>query len=255
LQNYVITNVEISTLSNNSATNSCGTNGYTDYTNIAAPDIYIGETLNLSVTAGTYTCNALYGMAWFDFNRNGYFGDPGEAIYLGEVASGSTKVTAITIPPNASVGTVRMRIKLLQGAVLSSWFCFTNSTLGETEDYNVNLICPDTPFDVTGKFPSDGTVMVCGASVALRWNPSTCADGFKVYMDTDADPTTLVSTQTGTTFVESFLDPSTTYYWKIVPYNSNGDGASSVWSFTTNTTIVPPISMMLKDVMMWMDLC
>jgi len=51
-------------------------------------------------------------------------------------------------------------------------------------------------------------------------------------------PTTVVSTgQGGTTYDPGGLNPSTTYYWKIVSYDASGNCSSTtaVWSFTTCT--------------------
>jgi len=59
--------------------------------------------------------------------------------------------------------------------------------------------------------------------------------GYDVYLDT-VDGTTLVSdNQTGTTYTPT-LEPETTYYWKVVPYNSFGPATGVVtWSFQTPT--------------------
>jgi hypothetical protein len=59
---------------------------------------------------------------------------------------------------------------------------------------------------------------------------------YDVYLDT-IDGTTLVSdNQTGTTYTPA-LEPGTTYYWKVIPYNSVGPATGVVtWSFKTPTT-------------------
>ena len=59
--------------------------------------------------------------------------------------------------------------------------------------------------------------------------------GYDVYLDT-VDGTTLVSdNQTGTIYTP-VLEPGTTYYWKVIPFNSFGSATGIVlWSFKTPT--------------------
>lgn len=62
--------------------------------------------------------------------------------------------------------------------------------------------------------------------------------GYKLYFGTDNPPTTIVNgTDLGnvTTYTPAApLSYSTTYYWQVVAYNTNGDASGcSVWSFTT----------------------
>ena len=77
-----------------------------------------------------------------------------------------------------------------------------------------------------------------GTSTTLSWSASD-VDGdtltYDVYLDTNSDPTTLVSEdQSATTFEATNLSATSTYYFKVVVKDGNG-GASigQVWSFTT----------------------
>ncbi|HNQ43974.1 MAG TPA: choice-of-anchor J domain-containing protein, partial [Candidatus Cloacimonadota bacterium] len=58
---------------------------------------------------------------------------------------------------------------------------------------------------------------------------------YNVYLGTNNPPTTMVSPgQTGTSYTPTGLQPATTYYWQIVPINSNGPATNCpVWSFKT----------------------
>ena len=58
---------------------------------------------------------------------------------------------------------------------------------------------------------------------------------FKVYLDTNPNPTTLIGTEDSSTTskVVSELENGTTYYWKVVADNGALSADSSVWSFTT----------------------
>jgi hypothetical protein len=69
----------------------------------------------------------------------------------------------------------------------------------------------------------------------LSWPAVSGATGYDVYFGTTNPANTLVSSnQAGTTYNPGTLNPNTTYYWRIVPRNSNGSATGcSTWSFTT----------------------
>ena len=74
----------------------------------------------------------------------------------------------------------------------------------------------------------------------LNWTNSGGAEGFKLYFGTDDPPANLVNgADLGnvTTFDPPLnLNIYQTYYWKVVPYNGNGDAPGCpVWSFTTGS--------------------
>lgn len=54
-------------------------------------------------------------------------------------------------------------------------------------------------------------------SLSLAWGTVECT-GYKLYRDG-----TLISTQTGTTYTDSSVEPNNTYTYKLVAYNSEGD--------------------------------
>ena len=61
-------------------------------------------------------------------------------------------------------------------------------------------------------------------------------DGYKVFLGTDTAATNIVNgvSQTGITYNPDDFAYSTTYYWKIVPFNQDGDALNCpIWSFTT----------------------
>ncbi len=59
--------------------------------------------------------------------------------------------------------------------------------------------------------------------------------GYRLYLDTNANPTTQIADVATLTFTATTaLAYSTTYYWKVVAHNGSGDApASAVFSFTT----------------------
>ncbi len=78
----------------------------------------------------------------------------------------------------------------------------------------------------------------------LEWDPATTGGvptSFNVYLDTTANPTTLLANTTDTSYaLTTALNYDTTYYWKVTAVNALGESAdSSIFSFTTmsNPTI------------------
>ena len=73
---------------------------------------------------------------------------------------------------------------------------------------------------------------------SLIWQEAIDPDGdlvkYDVYLGTEADPKTVVSTrQEGTSYMPELI-PGTSYYWKIIAHDgAEGISESDVWSFTT----------------------
>lgn len=88
------------------------------------------------------------------------------------------------------------------------------------------------PGAVTLAYPENGSWNFCDAT--LNWERgSGVTHTYDVYLDS-IDGSTLVSDNQLDTRYTLLLQPGTTYYWKVVPSNSQGDGpASTVWSFKT----------------------
>lgn len=82
---------------------------------------------------------------YIDFNRNGSFADPGEAMLSGNGATtingSALKNFTINIPVTATAGPARMRVVMRRSNTGSVTSCITGY-LGEAEDYLVNLVAP-----------------------------------------------------------------------------------------------------------------
>lgn len=65
-------------------------------------------------------------------------------------------------------------------------------------------------------------------SLSLAWGAVECT-GYKLYRDG-----TLISTQTGTTYTDSSVEPNNTYTYKLVAYNSEGDSDPTTLSAKTS---------------------
>ncbi|RKE98898.1 immunoglobulin-like domain-containing protein [Ichthyenterobacterium magnum] len=119
--------------------------GYEDFTNISTT-VTQSTSENLTVyvnTDGNYRVDAF---AWIDWNKDGDFGDSGEAYDLGNisnVANGALPTLSIAVPGNAQLGSTRMRVSARYNSDPTS--CQTNFD-GEVEDYTIIVEAngPDT---------------------------------------------------------------------------------------------------------------
>ncbi|GAB1467545.1 hypothetical protein MASR2M64_02180 [Candidatus Cloacimonadota bacterium] len=103
-------------------------------------------------------------------------------------------------------------------------FSFTPATAGEPPLAAVNPI----PANLGVNAPI-GTNLTWSAGGGVT-------DSYRVYLGTDVDATNIVNgaTQTGNTYNPDDFTYSTTYYWKVVPFNQFGDALNCpIWSFTT----------------------
>jgi hypothetical protein len=149
-----ITLVNFNTINKSSAKPS----GYNDYT-ATSTNVTRGSTYTLTVninTDGNYTCRCY---VWFDWNNNGDFNDAGEVYNLGSVTNSNNGATSsspysVTIPVNANLGSVRMRVSAKYSTYPTS--CETNFD-GEVEDYTVTVFNPAPP-TITNFTPTSGCV-------------------------------------------------------------------------------------------------
>lgn len=87
------------------------------------------------------------------------------------------------------------------------------------------LVAPATDASTRGPF-------------TLRWS-STGAITYDVLFGTASQPVTVVSTgQTGTSYVPT-VTAGTTYYWRIIAHNNDGDTTGPIWSFTALAPATP----------------
>lgn len=95
------------------------------------------------------------------------------------------------------------------------------------------------PKGVTMISPKLGAHDIYPRDIKLEWGPAQFAEGYKVYVGSNDAADNLVNgvdVQDALTFTIPEAGYETTYYWKVVPYNSVGstnDDDVLVWSFTT----------------------
>ncbi len=123
--------------------------------------------------------------------------------------------------------------------------------------YNVNgdaVNCPiwsfittsSPPNPVTYIAPSNGAVNQF-FDVTLEWNEDSHADGYYINLGTDNPPTNIYylnDIDDGITLDVNNLNGNTTYYWEVIPYNSNGNAIGyETWSFSTTANLPDVISL------------
>lgn len=120
----------------------------------------------------------------------------------------------------------------------SSATCTLSSTVYPTSGLTFTWTppLPSTPNPAVVVSPTDNGI---NASITpnLSWTAGTggIPTGYKLYFGTTNNPTNLLYNNTTTNYtITTPLSYNTLYYWKVVPYNSEGDAVNCpVWSFTT----------------------
>jgi hypothetical protein len=100
------------------------------------------------------------------------------------------------------------------------------------------VIPANPPVPAVYDTPLNGTPDLGYAGQLLTWHNGVgggAPTGYKVYFGMDNPPLTMVSDQVGTNYATGALAQVTTYYWKVVPYNVDGEAPEPnlVWSFIT----------------------
>jgi len=89
---------------------------------------------------------------------------------------------------------------------------------------------PNAPTDVTATANSAG-------SITVSWTAVSGVDGYYIYRSTNAFGTyEQVGASTTTSYTNTSLEGSTTYYYKVTAYNSGGESAQS--NYVSKTTML-----------------
>jgi PKD repeat protein len=127
----------------------------------------------------------------------------------------------------------------------------TNAAGSDIETKTDYITVLDIPSCTSPVAPLNGATGV-SITTNLQWNAATGATGYTLYFGTNNPPTNIVN-GTNLGYVTTYdptgdLSYSTTYYWKIVPYNANGSPTGcSVWSFTTMANPSGPVQLSFSD--------
>jgi hypothetical protein len=131
---------------------------------------YPNQTVTV-VRGGSFTINYQSGINWdqgfkiyIDYNDDGDFTDAGELV-ANAPSSTNLNTSIITIPLNAVVASLRMRVRCAYGTEPASP-CGTEA-YGETEDYNVSVLAAPAPTTYVWNQTSAASFTVAG-----NWTPS-----------------------------------------------------------------------------------
>ncbi len=192
-----------------------------------------------------------YQVSFWMYRDNGY---PTDADRVNVYANTTPDMTGATL-----LGTINRSTTLAPVVAANGWYEYkfmipfsgvnTHMIWEAVSGYGNNIFIDDVsvalapPEFATLVSPADASVGLGYAGQTLTWaaavtgNPAT---GYKVYFGTDNPPATMVSDQGSTTYPTGALAQGATYFWKVVPYNANGDAVNCpVWSFTTRMEMNP----------------
>lgn len=93
------------------------------------------------------------------------------------------------------------------------------------------------PFPAELKSPTNGA-SISSATVTIEWTSGDVDNDIKefdVYLDTNALPSTKLTTTSSQKLEDQNVNTGTTYYWKVVTHDDHGNTSTSeVYSFTTD---------------------
>jgi hypothetical protein len=123
---------------------------------------------------------------------------------------------------------VKINLNLLSIAVLLNLFLINSC---KKEEPNL------PPEDVSLTSPANNSTEVV-LSATLSWQTAKDPEGddivYDVYLGADANPSTIVSPNQTSTDYSPALIANTTYYWKVIAKDPNGESSqSNVWTFST----------------------
>ena len=123
------------------------------------------------------------------------------------------------------------------------WDC-TDMFMMKIDEVIVANIVPGPPSPAVAIAPLDDAEMIVPSQV-LSWAAGfgNTPTGYKMYFGTTNPPTTMTDLGNVTTWTPvPALAYDTTYFWKVVPYNAEGDAVDCpVWTFTTRNDPTQPI--------------
>ncbi|QNM87097.1 T9SS type A sorting domain-containing protein [Polaribacter pectinis] len=157
------------------------------------------------------------------------------------VTSGEPSGSSVSFSPNTinNDGNVTMTVSNLNGVSPQSYTIKVDgnaNTVNQTTNVTLN-ITTSTFGSLTLTSPADAATNV-GMFDDLTWNLDTNASNYDVQVASDNGFSTIVSSGNVTTnsYTLSGLSGNTTYYWRVKPKNSCGEGTfSNAFSFTTIT--------------------
>lgn len=214
----------------------CTSGGYV-YNSTMKHTGIMGTSVGFTIGPGPWSS---YMAIYVDWNKNGSFSDAGEQVWT----SGSTKISAnattsgtFTVPMTAIPGVTRMRAVGLW-STNPNVPCGLNGDLGESEDYNFEVISPCTAIaTVSNATPGS-------KSVTVNWTAVSGSAGYEYTVSTStATPTGSGTPTSSTTALITGLNPATNYC--VFVRNKCNATSFSQWKstcFTTSNCSAPTVS-------------
>lgn len=183
---------------------------------------------------------------WIDYNQNGSFNDPGEAVYIEGVTSAATGLSPagdkvisgmITPPFGATLGQTVMRVISAEGFSGTSLTPCITYGYGETEDYIVtitpNTLCAGQP--TPGNTIASTTTACLGSTVNLSLQNLTTGGGVSYQWNSLASGA--IAGATNSTYaIVGFTAANASDYWCDVTCSGSGlTGSSTPVTITQNS--------------------
>jgi hypothetical protein len=162
-------------------------NGYRDDEDgvVFASALVCGTTACVHVSA---SCNG-YLSAWLDFNANGNWGDPGEAIFVNRFLSSGPNILTFDVPATATVGHTYARFRFSTSPIPDFVGLCAD---GEVEDYEVRILAQEAPKSPVDRLkwsqpplesaPIEAPGQYCGGHDAASYGPVS-GGGWQVAAD------------------------------------------------------------------------
>jgi len=212
--------------------------GYGDYT-LLSVELEQGTTYPITLTPeyGNFGTYDEYFKIWIDYNQDGEFDEQAELAFDAGASTQTSISGYIVVPPDAMLGSTRMRVSMKWYEEGASEPCETFD-YGEVEDYCVNVTeasteepcAPNTPVNllVTDVTPNSAT---------LLWDSDDACNSYTIrYQIVGSDDWQIISSSDAATQLNDLLE-ITEYMFEV---RCNCTEASSDYSstFVFNTTAV-----------------
>ena len=256
--NSWITEVAVNTTTPFSNISACadGTGtaaGYSDFSSLVM-NMDAGATYTITVTPGApFPADNCEMFA--DWNGDNVFDEVNERIIVTGGVPGALSgpyTGDATVPADAFTDEpIRLRVRTYDASSETGLVGACGTTAyGEVEDYSIQVINPNLPQCAESLIPADLATNIC-TNTTLSWtSPSAGAapTGYKLYLGTDYPPTDVhngLDVALDTFKVMQNLMPATTYYWRVVAYNTDGSAQfCDTLEFTTSANSNPTVSIL-----------
>jgi hypothetical protein len=119
-----------------------------------------------------------------------------------------------------------------------------NNDTSYVDESESTLFPNNPPYEPINPYPSNESTAV-DVNVDLSWmggDPDLDPVTYDIYFGSTTTPPLIIANQSSTTYDPGLLDINSTYYWKIISWDTyNASTSSSLWHFTTRTNSAPEI--------------